>query len=301
VYRGRTVDGLVLVFIFAFLIAWRFSECRKTRESFVPGLAAGESIKSYGVRLALANSLNDWTFAYGVVEKTRKETPGKRTQTSILVGGMLLTMILLHGYMSIVIIFDYVAPELATQLLSWINTPFELILEHWKGAKYAIDGLISHGYENRVPIVAHSFVAAGIGSLLYLCSCLFYLLRNIPSLEMIYSNYMEYYQNLPRGSGGRFLDKHPWFRSLFVMFVGGGMGVFGIYIMTYRLHFPGEKAPGSVHLGWLSSYVYDDNIGLFTPIFIILFCLFLPVIIVVFFDPFYRRYLYVKNNFRSKR
>jgi hypothetical protein len=295
VLRGNTVDGLVLFFLILFMISFRAHHCEGTTETFIPYLAKGEKISEYGYRLALANSLYDWWAGRKVVEKTRKETPGSRTQTSIILGGSLLTIVLLHAYMLVVIAFDYIAPETAAHVLTLLNAPFEPLVKHWYGPSQNLAQLVSHGYQNRVPIVAHSFIAAGFGSVFYLFSCLYYFLTNLHSLESIHTNFMEYYTNIPRGRGGKKLDRHPWFRAILGLFLGVVMGIIGVWIIEYRIHFPGEAVPGSAHLVWWQSFIYTDNIGLFNPIFMVGFVWVIPMAFALAFDPIYRVYLAVRD------
>jgi hypothetical protein len=297
IYRG-TMDGVLLILILCLLVAVRLRHCFKNGASFVPGLGEGESLWTYGLRRALANSLVYWLYPEGHV-KSGDNVLGERHWGIILMGGMLLTMITVHCYMSIIIIVDLVSPDLTTHLLARINAPFVPLLEYWSGPQNNINDLITHGYGSRVAIVAHSFIATAIGSVFCFGSYIAYLLMHKGAVEAICSDARTKGSKRLANSGGKLgavLARDPVLLYVFHLLVSVAM-LYVIYIMSYRLHFPGERAPGSRQYAWLNSYVYRENLGLFTPILIVYFVCFFSACTILLFEPFYKSYQFIHRFF----
>lgn len=296
-YR-HTMDGLLVLYGYLFFIALRAEECLRSGASFVPRLGANESLWNYGLRRAVVNSLLMWRHPRELTRSNSKVV-GERHWSCITLGGMLLTMAVLHAYIALVGIFDFLAPELATEFLSWVNTPFQPLLALWAAPRATIDALVAHGYQNRVPIVSHSFIVAALGCLFFLVSYIYFFVTNGGALETVYLEYNANNSKSARLSGRKwmvYVSKHPIMNySLKVLFAS--FLLLGVYWFSIKLQFPGER----LHLRGLAalipSYVYRENWGLLTPTWVVgLFGMNL-VLVVVIMEPFYKGYLFIYRLF----
>lgn len=286
IYR-RTTDGLWFIAYVAIAIAGRFEARKRYGKPFIPGKQKHQSLREYGYCRAIVDALFP-VFA---------ETEDRYVELfHRLVRGALLITILLHIYVGFVIICNTVNADFMTRFFTVLHRPFADLLSHWPSFQATAERLISHGYGYRVPIVSHVYIVSVIGCI---ATTVYWItgFRCAEPLSYYYDErpkrYMEY-----NGLNIYKAFKNTVFQRFIALTLGGYPGkivvIAALTAAVYFLNrlpilFPGEPAPRHGKYIWIASYVYKDDIGLFSPICYLVFFFYpFPIFVFHLFEPFYR-------------
>lgn len=286
IYR-RTTDGLWFISYVAIAIAGRFEARNRFSEPFIAGKTKRQSIREFGYCRAIVDVL------LPIVAESQDRF---LEFTKTMFRGVVLTMLILHIYVGFVIACNAINIDFTNRLLIILCRPFADLLSNWPSFQITIERLISHGYGHRVPIVSHVYIVSVIGCIA-LTMYWFSEFRKAGPLIFYYDERRKRYNALVSPNIHRTFIGNIKTR-LVTSYIGEYLIVIlAITCMALSVHFltrlmilfPGEPAPRHGKYIWLASYVYKDDLGLFSIVCYLLFFFFpIPLFAVGLFEPFYR-------------
>lgn len=288
-YRGTT-DGLWFIALVAIAFAFRLELHERYGVPFVAGKRKDQSVWDYGLGR---------TFV--AIIRPVCVSGGPAGVEAYAWGRVFQIAILLHLYLALIILFDSIDSEFSTHILTVCNQPFMSLLQYWPSWRITADKLIAHGYTDRVPIVSHAYLGAAIGSFIYGWYWMSFFFK-IKSLEEFYDSKVRICKTappekppfFPKKISFRYMAWLPWRWTVCLLGCVTCI-IFIWYSCVMPLYFPGEPhlRRGGKYI-WLYSYAYNDNIGVFTPVYqVLLGCLMLYPSITMLFEPFFRGGLYL--------
>lgn len=289
-YCRGTTDGLWFIALVAIAFAYRLELHKRYGDPFVAGKRKDQSIWDYGLGRTIV-----------AIIRPRCVFEGSIRGEAYASGRVLQIAIILHLYLALIILSDSINSDFTTHILTVFNQPFMPLLQYWPSWQETADKLIAHGYTNRVPIISHAYLGVAIGSLIHGLYWMRFLFK-LQSLEEYYDSKVAIYKTAPPERplfspvkiSHRPMTWLPWRWT--VCLLGCGACIFFIwYACKLPLYFPGEPhlRRGGKYI-WLYSYAYNDNIGIFTPVYqVLLGCMMLYPCITMLFEPFFRSGLYL--------
>lgn len=301
-YR-RTTDGLWFIGYVAIVFAGCLERHQKYGKPIVAGKKEGQSIWEYGLGRTITAVL---------LPMVLDDTYQKRNIGAFqFFTAYLVTFVTLHLYIALLALADTVNANLTASVLITINQPFMCLLHSWPSFQVTADRLVSYGYSCRIPIVAHAYIASALGLIIFETYILYYFLFKLASLEAFYDSVQERFKRLYeiRKHSGNFLKRifYIFFvktytgRLLLAFLMFSGVLLFIYYACRLCLYFPGDPHPRHGRYVLMYSYIYKDNIGLFTPVILIVlsafgfFCSFM-----LLFEPFFRIGVFIHRLFKNK-
>ena len=73
-------------------------------------------------------------------------------------GVTFFVMVLLHIYLTIIIALKHIWPSGTNYYIQSVTEPFIALLHYWPSFRLTAEKMMIHGYGQRVPIVAHSYL-----------------------------------------------------------------------------------------------------------------------------------------------
>lgn len=139
---------VVLLFwcFLCYLIARRLEVAHRKGGHFIRGMKKGQSIFDYGIYNTVTS------FALG---NPRRDTPDT---TRRWMGVTFFVMVLLHIYLTIIIALKHIWPSGTNYYIQSVTEPFIALLHYWPSFRLTAEKMMIHGYGQRVPIVAHSYL-----------------------------------------------------------------------------------------------------------------------------------------------
>lgn len=258
-YRGTT-DGLWFI-LYAFVsLAWRFELYIKTESAFIYWKEEKKTLREFGYFRAFTSVF------WPVTEKQYENNSFKRFLCFIVP-----IIFILHVYIIIIIIFHAINPQRADFVFMSINKYFDFIFNNWPLYIRVEEGLISHGYENRIPIIKNAYLSSVIGSVvlyIFLTIDLFKIKSfNNGILKTMVDHFKGPIKNPNDSKFIWFLNKIYYFAM--AMIANFCFLCFVYYCTSMPILYPGEPPPRHGRGLWMASYAYEDNIALFYTSYIV--------------------------------
>lgn len=218
----------------------------------------------------------------------------------VFVGRAVNTLLLLHLYILLLIIFDFIDRELLRSIIVQFNKPFELIIDNWHGLHgmgRSASKLRSHYYSDLVPVLEHLYIVTMVFCSFYLIGVMNYVVK-----PAFFRGYIKHFASVKttfekrnKKSLAADMVASPVGRFIVGIFMCG-YGVLFIYIYEPALHFEGEPHSRHGRYIWMYNYMYKDYLGYFTPAYY-LSLFFAPFIsgVVVLSEIPCRFYVYIKE------
>ncbi len=302
-FRGTT-DGLWFIAFLLVTAAGQLESYKKYGRPIIVGKKKNQSIREYGIARTVIGIFFSWVLPESLPMSTKLDKQWAQGGLQLW-GGALFTSFVLHLYVGVIIFLDYFDTKFTAQLLRVLNKPFMPLIDYWSGPKETVDQLILHGYANRVSIVNHIYISAAVGCIIYGLYWGRYFMK-LKSIEEYFDGKLNVINKIRSSRESYIFKLNRWPPGRWLLKLGITiLATFLIYkLPLVALYFPGEPHPRFGKYMWMYSYIYADNIGLFTPTYLLPMFVTIPYACLPFIiEPFYRGGLYlvrqIKNNYSN--
>lgn len=260
IYRGTT-DGLWFILTVFVLLAWRFELCVRTGLPFTYWKEREGTLREIGFFRAFTSVI------FWPITKRQYENNSILRLLCFVVP----IIFILHIYIVVIIIFHSVDPQRADFIFTEINDHFNFIFKDWPSYIRVEEGLIAHGYEDRIPIIKNAYLSSIVGSIfLYIFLALDLFKVKYFNTDILRST-VEYFKGPIKNPNN---NKIVWFLNKAYYFVVSLAGIFLLLLFVYHytsmpILYPGESLPWHGRGLWMASYGYKDNLALFYTSYIV--------------------------------
>lgn len=259
-YR-RTTDGLFFIAPVLIQLAWKFEIYKKYDLSFALWKKEKKTLREFGYARAISSILCP------NLVKDRSEND----YAVHMVWQAIFVILILHIYVFVVIIIHAINPKLINPIFIYINSYFDFIFNNWPSYMRVENGLIVHGYEDKIPIIKNVYLSSIVGTIfIYLYFIInFFKLKSIKEFMAIMIINFKY--TIKCKNPSRFIYYLYAIYNFIIYLIGSFLLIlFLYYYASIPILYPGESPLRHGLYLWMASYAYKDEISLFTPTYIII-------------------------------
>lgn len=199
------------------------------------------------------------------------ENRSENDYTVHMVWQVIFVILILHIYVFIVIIIHTINQKLVNPIFTYINSYFDFIFNNWPSYIRVENGLMVHGYEDKIPIIKNVYLSSIVGTIfiyLYFIINLFKLKSIKEFMAIMISNFK---YTIKCKNPSRFIYYLYAIYNFIIFLIGSFLLIlFLYYYASIPILYPGESPPRHRLYLWMASYAYKDEISLFTPTYIII-------------------------------
>lgn len=259
IYR-TTTDGLWFIAFVVISFAYNLESHVKSGSPLIREKKVNQSIREYGVGRALSTLIFS-PVAWDLSPALRSVSFIPPNMMYLLFGRAILTLLLLHLYVILIILFDLIDRDLCRSMIIQFNQPFEPIISVWHGLGKTVSNLRVHYHKNLIPIVEHLYLVTLLFFAVHLLGMISYLFKSD-----FYQGWIAYYAHVKK----KFDSKKGLDCSSFGRVIVGFVTIFlfawaFFYLFEIMLYFEGDPLRRHGKYIWMYNYMYKDYLGYFTP------------------------------------
>lgn len=265
IYR-TTTDGLWFIAFVAISFAYNLESHVKSGTPLIREKKYNQTIREYGVGRAISTLIFP-IIAIDLSAELRRISYLQPNLMYIWIGRTINTLLFLHLYVILIILFDLIDTDLLRSLVIQSNQPFEPIIDIWYGLRRSTSTLRYHAYSELVPVLEHIHIVTLLAFSINFFGTVLYVLK--PEFYQGWKNYFASEKNkFDRMKIKRFgveAMASPFGRLIagIIMTLVGAWAF--CYLFEIPLYFEGEPHKRYGKYVWMYSYMYKDYLGYFTP------------------------------------